>query len=52
MVENVNLRAVLDKMEHSDSDFRYMATNDLKAALKGKMFRADNDTQKKVCCSL
>ena len=36
-------------MDNSDSDYRYMATSDLLSDLQNSSFRADYDTQKKLC---
>lgn len=47
------IRAILDKMDNSDSDYRYMAMSDLHSHLrKEKKIKADADTQKRVCISL
>lgn len=43
------LRNVLDKMNSSDSDYRYMATSDLMQQLQNASLSADSDTQKRVC---
>lgn len=44
------LRSVMDKMENSDSDYRYMATSDLLSQLRNDKIKlkADHDTQKRL----
>eukprot|EP00178_Gracilaria_changii_P005161 TRINITY_DN1838_c0_g1_i1.p1 TRINITY_DN1838_c0_g1~~TRINITY_DN1838_c0_g1_i1.p1 ORF type:complete len:1368 (-),score=313.45 TRINITY_DN1838_c0_g1_i1:1679-5644(-) len=48
MASAFSVRAVLDKMESSDSDYRYMATSDLLTQLQTASIRADHDTQRRL----
>lgn len=43
------LRNVLEKMDNSDSDFRFMATSDLLQQLQSPSLRADTGTQNRLC---
>lgn len=45
------MRSVLDKMDNSDSDFRYMATSDLLTQLTSEntKIKADHELQKRLC---
>lgn len=43
-----SLRTVLERMDDSDSDFRYMALSDVIQQLKQGSIRADSDIQKRV----
>lgn len=50
-LENFTVRSVLDKMDNSDSDYRYMATSDLLTQLTNEnaKIKADHDLQRRVC---
>ena len=47
-----NLSSVLEKMERSDTDFRFMAASDLLAELKKDAFRLDTAQENKVGTSI
>lgn len=53
-MEQFTVRSVLDKMDNSDSDFRYMAASDLLSQLSNEniKIRADHDLQKRLCRSV
>lgn len=43
---------LLEKMSHHDSDFRYMATADLMAALQSDNFQLEDVNEKKIVGAL
>ncbi|PXF49481.1 Cullin-associated NEDD8-dissociated protein 1 [Gracilariopsis chorda] len=52
MASAFSFRAILDKMDNSDSDYRYMATSDLLTQLQTNSLRIDPDAQKRLCKAL
>ncbi|CAN8063953.1 unnamed protein product [Agarophyton chilense] len=43
-----SIRGILEKMDSSDSDYRYMATSDLLTQLQTSSIRADHETQRRL----
>lgn len=52
MATAFSFRAILDKMDNSDSDYRYMATSDLLTQLQTNSLRIDLDAQRRLCKAL
>ena len=52
MTSPYHISTLLDKMSSVDKDFRFMATNDLMAELQKDSIKLDDDSERKVVCSV